>query len=155
VALVNRSEGDVRSYITSSNVSAITWGVTNGMISYTSGGIAAGTFVMLDTSSALYSDVCQATSGTLAIGVALDEPAVGPGVGIQVQISGRARCKAASAISVGDRVMVGDSTGRVATASAAGATSLFLVGQALTAATIINDFVEVQLQIGISQNISS
>jgi hypothetical protein len=124
----------------SSNVSALT---LDAMGNYASGGMNQYAVVVQDTSSAKFGDVTlPAGSAAKALGVNMGAPA-GPGDPVQCRVEGIARCRAASAISLGDTVMVADTSGRIATATAA--TANFVVGRALEAATAANQIITVLL----------
>lgn len=115
---------------------------------YSSGGIPQFTCVKADASGAKPWDVIGASTGDKILGIAQDAPATGPNQSVRVRTEGISKVLAGAAISVGDIVYVGDSSGRVKTVPADGATSVYIVGVALTAATALGDIVSVLLQIG-------
>lgn len=125
----------------STNVSAVTWTGTPPV--YSSGGINQYAVVVLDTSDTTFEAVTlPAGSAAKAFGVSLSSP-VGPGESVEVMTDGIAKCRAASAISKGDTVMVADTNGQIATATAA--TANFVVGIALEPATAAGQIITVLL----------
>lgn len=140
-------------YWASTNVSAITW--TGNPPSYSSGGIPQYTMVTLDTGTGNVSDVILATSTTvLPIGVSQSGPATGPGQSLQVRTDGITKMIAGAAVSVDASLMI-DSSGRAVTATAAGATNIYVIGKALTAATALGDTISVRLRIGSTQIVNA
>lgn len=122
----------------SSNVTAL---VSDAMGNYTSGGVNQYAVVQLDTSSAKFGDVTTPSGSAVKVfGVNVGAP-FGPGDAAQIRVSGVARCRAASAIAYGDTVMVADTSGRIATATAA--TADFVLGRALEAAANANEIITV------------
>lgn len=151
---IMRGPYDEDTYIVSSNASAITW--SGNPPTYSSGGIQYGVFVKLDTSASVREVIiCTSGAGVFPLGVALDYPAKAPGDTIQVQTQGVARCLCNGAVSIGDLLYVADSSGRVGTAPAAGASDYFIVGQAETATTETADYVQVRLRIGAATNVNA
>lgn len=141
------------SYIGSSNVSAITW--SGNPPTYSSGGIPQYYVVTQDTGTGNVNDVILASSTTvMPLGVAQDGPATGPGQSVRVRTDGITKAIAGAAISVDAALMVNGS-GQVVTATAAGATSFFLIGKALTSATASGDTISVRLRIGTTQYVAS
>lgn len=145
------SPGDVETYIGSANVSTVQYTADQyGNLTYSSGGILQYACVVLDVATAKPYDIkAPAAANVMPIGILLDGPAIGPNQAAAIQVRGRAKCRAFAAISVGDALAVGDTSGRVATISmTGGATDTPIVGYALTSSAEIDDFVEVDLRIG-------
>lgn len=137
----------------SANVSAITW--TGNPPTYSSGGIPQYRFVTQDTGTGNVGDVILATSTTvMPMGVAQDGPAVGTSSAVRVRTDGISKVIAGGAVSVDDSLML-DGSGRVVTATAAGATNIYVVGKALTSATAIGDTISVRLRIGSTQIVNA
>jgi hypothetical protein len=135
----------------SANVTTLTLD-SNG--NYSSGGIPQGVCVMVDVPDGTTGAVTWATTGLLPLGVANTAPAAAKGQAVQVVTQGTMRIKAHSAITVGDIVYVGATDGTIATVTADGATSVYIVGVALESAAEAGDFIAVQLQIG-SQHVTA
>lgn len=135
----------------SSSVTAIT---LDSKGNYSSGGIQYGTCVKLDTSGKL-GDVVVASTGNHAFGVAITDPAAGPSASVRVQRLGVAKCRAGGAVSLGDLVYVTDSSGRVGTAPAAGASDSWIVGTAMEAATQAEDLISVALSVDAATNVNA
>ena len=137
----------------SSNVTSLTW--TGNPPSYSSGGIPQYRVVTPDTGTGITGDVIVATSNTvLPLGIAQDGPATGPGQSVRVRTLGESKVQAGGAINVGDLVMV-TTGGKVIAATAAGATSFFIIGKASSPATADGDVITVQLMIGATQYVAS
>ena len=140
-------------YIGSTNVSALSW--TGNPPVYSSGGIPQYSVVTQDTGTGNVGDVIVATSTTvMPVGISQDGPAIGPGNSVRVRTDGISKAIAGAAISVDASLMVNGS-GQVVTATAAGATTFFLIGKALTAATAAGDIISVRLRIGATQYAAS
>lgn len=121
---------------------------------YSSGGIAQYSVVKLNASGKI-GDVIVATTGDFPDGIIqTNSKGNGPGNTCAVRRAGISKVLAGAAITLGDLVYVGDTSGRVKTVPADGATSVYIVGQALEAATAAGDVIMVQLQIG-SQHVTA
>lgn len=138
------------SCVVDSGVSAITYDA-NG--NYSSGGIQFGLCVKGNASGSSL-DVVVGSTNDQCIGIACEDPAAAPGNEIEVQTIGVAKVLAGAAVSLFDLVSC-DSTGRVVTAAAAAATSKYLVGRALEAATAAGDLISVQLGTFGSTNVNA
>jgi hypothetical protein len=112
---------------------------------YSSGGIPQYAAVKLDASGAVPNDVIVASTGDVPVGIAQSGPATGPSQSMSVRTFGITKALAGAAIVVGVQVYVGDSSGRLKTVTAAGATGVVVVGQALTPATAAGDVFTVLL----------
>lgn len=136
--------------IVSSTVTAIS---LDSKGNYSSGGIAQGTVVKLYASGSSR-DVVAAGAGDYPDGVVTSHSkGNGPSLTCTVRDMGVAKVIAGGAISLGDLVKI-DASGHVVTISADGATSDYILGQALEAATGTGDLISVQLRIG-SQHVTS
>lgn len=136
--------------IADSSVTAITRDADG---NYSSGGIPFGSCVKGNASGKSL-DVVLASTNDQILGIACEDPAVGPGDAVEVQHLGVAKVLAGAAVSLFDLVSC-DSTGRVVTAAAAAATSKYLVGKALEAATAAGDLISVQLGVFGSTNVNA
>lgn len=136
----------------SSSVTAITLDSSG---NYSSGGIQYGTCVKLDTSGKLGDVVIANAAGNHAFGIAITDPAAGPSQAVRVQRLGIAKCRAGAAVSLGDLVYVTDSSGRVGTAPAAGASDSWIVGVALEAAAQAEDLISVALAVDAATNVNA
>lgn len=152
-------QGNDLPYRASSNVTAPTF--TGNPPAYSSGGLPQYRVVTYDLATGNQSDVILATSTTvMPIGVAqsggpfIGVGVSGPGDSIQVRTMGVSKVEAGAAIVVGALLMVNGS-GQVVTATAPGATNIFLVGQAESAATALGDLVSVRLMIGATQQVNA
>lgn len=120
---------------------------------YSSGGIAQYSVVKLNASGKI-GDVIVATTGDFPDGVIVtNSKNNGPNNTCAVRWQGTCKVLAGAAITLGDLVYVGDTSGRVKTVPADGATSVYILGQALEAATALGDVIMVALQIG-SQHVT-
>lgn len=135
--------GDDLTMQAAASVSAITKDA-NG--NYSSGGIPQYAAVKLDASGAVPNDVVIATTGDIAFGIAQSGPATGTSQSMSVRTLGISKALAGAAIVVGVQVYVGDSSGRLKTVTAAGATGVVVVGLALTPATAAGDVFTVLIQ---------
>jgi hypothetical protein len=136
--------------IADSGVTAITLDSSG---NWSSGGIQYGLCVKQNTSGSPL-DVVIASTNDHILGIACEDPAAGPSQPVEVQHLGVAKVLAGAALSLGDLVSC-DSTGRVVTAAAAGATDKWLVGLALEAATAAGDLISVQLGIFGATNVNA
>lgn len=136
--------------VVDSGVSAITYDSDG---NYSSGGLRYGTLVKLNASGSAM-DVIAASTNDQVLGVVGDDPAAGPGEGVRIITDGVAKILAGAAVSLGDLVS-SDSTARVVTAAAAAATSKYLVGVALEAATAAGDLIAVKLGTFGSTNVNA
>jgi len=137
----------------SPNVTALTF--TGNPPVYTSGGIPQFVAVIEDTTTGNINDVKVATTGQLALGIAQDGPATGPGQSLRVRELGISKAQAAGAVAYGDIVYVANSSGQLGTAPAAGATNVFAVGKARTPATQAGDLFEVLLMPGLTTQVNA
>lgn len=135
--------------IADAGVAAITYDA-NG--NYLSGGIPFGTCVKLNGAGSSL-DVVPAVANNQVLGIACEDPAAGPGQAVEVQSIGRAKALAGAAVALGALVS-SDATGRVVTAAAPAATSQYLVGVALEAATAAGDLITVELYVSGSTNVN-
>lgn len=119
---------------------------------YASGGIQFGTCVKGNAAGSA-GDVVVASTNDQILGIARVDPAAGPGEAIEVQYEGVAKVLAGAALALYDLVSC-DATGRVVTAAAPAATSKYLVGKALEAATAAGDLISVQLGVFGSTNVN-
>ncbi len=122
---------------------------------YSSGGIPFGTCVKLDGPSGSTSVIACSAAADHAFGVAVEDPAAGPGEAVQVQRYGVAKVLAGAAISNGALVYVGDTSGRVTTAPAPGVSQSWIVGTALEAATAAGDLISVALAVDSATNVNA
>lgn len=143
--------GDDLSYQAASTVSAISYDANH---NYSSGGIPQFRAVKIDASGGVVNDVIVASTGNRIVGIIQSAPATGPSQSCSVRFNGVSKAVAKGAIAVGDQVYVGDTAGRLSTVTAEGATSVNMVGIALTSAVGDDDLFVVQLQIG-SQRVAS
>jgi hypothetical protein len=143
--------GDDLPFQAASTVTAITKDASG---NYSSGGIAQYSAVKLDASGAVPNDVIVASTGDRIIGIIQTGPATGTSQSCAVRSAGITKCLAKGAVAVGDQVYVKSTTGQVGTVTAEGATSVNMVGIALTPATADGDVFTVQLQIS-SQRVAS
>ena len=157
-----QAPGSVETLITSVNVTAPTYTADQfGNLTYSAGGLLQYACIKFDAATGNPYDIIPAAANNMPIGVMLDAgvngtPAVGPGIPVAVQVTGVTKCRAFSAISVGDALNVADAAGRVATITmTGGATDTPIVGFARTPATQIDDFVEVELRIGSYTTVTS
>ncbi len=134
-----------------SSVSAIT---LDSKGNYSSGGIQYGTCVKLNASGKI-GDVLICTTADHAFGVAITDPAAGPSASVRVARLGIVKCRAGAAVSLGDLVYVADSSGRVGTAPAAGASQSYIVGTAMEAATQAEDLISVALSVDAATNVNA
>lgn len=120
---------------------------------YSSGGIPFGTVVVKDTSDGI-DYVSIASSANLPYAVAATDPAAGPSETVRLVRLGSCKVLAGAAITIGDLLVVGDSSGRATTAGAAGHNGAWLLGVAEESATAAGDLITVRLMIGAQQLIS-
>lgn len=143
-------------YVASSNVSALVF--TGNPPTYSSGGIGQFCAVTYDTATGNPRDVKLAgTNTTFVVGInqsstALPGPSgiggIGPGDSAEVRVIGISKAQASAAITVGAAVAVANASGQLGPAPALGATSVFVVGYAQTAASAAGDIFEVLLTPG-------
>lgn len=133
---------DFRSFRVNSSVTAISKDSDG---NYSSGGLALGTLVILDSTQGVVKAPTAAgtAAGGAAIGVVATDPAAGPNESVNVQIRGQAKCLSNAAITLNDLLMCAGTSGKVATATAA--TAEFIIGRALEAATAANQLITVEL----------
>lgn len=140
------NSGRDKTRVVSSSVSAIT---LDSKGNYSSGGIAQGTIVKLYTSGSAR-DVVAAGAGDYPDGVVVSSSkGNGPGLTCTVRDEGVVKVIAGGAISLGD-LLKADASGHAVTKAADGATTEYLIGQALEAATGSGDLISVQMRIGTS-----
>lgn len=144
----------LQSFIASSNVTSLTY--TGNPPVYSSGGIPQFSVVVDDSANTGKPlDVKLGTSDTvIPLGIAQNGPAVTSGDAVQVATRGRSKCVAAAAITVGQFVVC-TTGGQVTPAPAAGATNVYLVGMAITAASAQGDLVEVELMLGATTQVNA
>lgn len=150
-------------YQASSNVSAITY--TGNPATYSSGGIGQFCAVTFDTATGNPHDVKLAgNSTTFVVGInqsstvlpgASGIGAIAPGDAAEVRVAGVSKAQAGGAITVGQPVVVGNASGQLSAAGATGATSVFIVGYAQTAASNAGDIFEVLLTPGATSIVSA
>ncbi len=121
---------------------------------YSSGGIPQYSVVQLNTAGSI-GDVIVGAVGVFPEGVIqTNSKNNGPKNTCAVRYTGTSKVLASAAITIGQLVYVADSSGRVGPIPADGATSVYIVGQALQAATAVGDIIMVQLMIGSQRVIS-
>lgn len=161
MAVIEQGPGDLRTYVASSNVTAVSATVTNGAITYSSGGIRQYCAVVDDSvNTSNPRDVKLATSSgsVMPIGISQDfgqYGAVGPNQPIQVAVRGICKARASGVVNMGDLVYVADSSGRLGTAPAAGVSQSYIVGRAVTAATEADDIFSCELHIGSATQVNA
>ncbi len=141
-------------FVASVNVPAIVYGGNPAV--YSSGGLPQFRAVVPDTATGNSRDIKGATVTTTPIlgilqnstvlpgGTTGSGGAIGPADAAQVRYFGISKVEAGGAVTTGAYVQ-SDGSGRAVTASAAGATNLYLMEIALTAATGAGDLIEVLL----------
>lgn len=152
MAFSQRVPGSDLSGLVSPSVTAITLD-SNG--NYSSGGIPFGTCVKVDTTDTTNAVVPCSAAGDKVDGIAITDPAAGPGASVLLQTMGVAKCLAGGAINYGDLVYCGDASGRVTTAPAPGVSQKYIVGKALEPATAAGDLISVQLGIFGATNVNA
>lgn len=143
-------------YQASTNVSAITY--TGNPATYSSGGIGQFCCVTYDTATGNPHDIkLCGSNATFCVGInqsstvlpgAAGIGAIGPGDAAEVRVAGVSKAQASAAITVGQAVAVANASGQLGPAPALGATSVFIVGYAQTAASNAGDIFEVLLTPG-------
>jgi hypothetical protein len=148
MALIQRDSTDTLPMRASANVSALSYTTTNGVPTYSSGGIPFGTCVVGDTGTGFPIDVkaANAVGQVGVIGIATDYPAVGPGTACNIQMRGVAKVLVGGVVNPFDYVYVGDTSGRVTTQPGVG--NYAIVGQAVGPVTVqAGDYMAVNLMI--------
>lgn len=113
-------------------------------------GVGANVVVVQDT-NAYEAKLPGAANAGKILGVTIESTSA-TGRGCNVRMGGIAYVKVASAVAVGDLVNIADTAGRIKKVSEAAGTVVYVLGQALTAASNANEMVEVLLTPGVTLN---